>query len=305
MNKFNLHPRDIFSLRDDLYNQSVESIRRSAVFGIGGGNFIKASKVAGPYEDYSDSAHNIFLEVAVEQGIPAVLFFIIMSFSLIFQAIRKKDVWSYVIIYLSLNFLTDYTYKIYFLSVITAIISGICYEEKKSFRIPVWLYGMMGFLLFITVFLMFTSNFFLLINKPASAIRWYPLNKQALIQAIRQESDRDESRRLINRAFEIAPDDVGVLTVAAEQHLKRGEKKEALDIFKRMYESNHYIAFSVIRNIYVLTRELYGKEESIKSLIRISRNYENYTPFGSYKEEFAKFCIQIRGEKCRETGWYD
>ena len=43
------------------------------LFGIGAGNFLKASLKYNVGNNISDSAHNIFLEVATEQGIPAAL----------------------------------------------------------------------------------------------------------------------------------------------------------------------------------------------------------------------------------------
>jgi len=70
-----------------------------------------------------------------------------------------------------------------------------------------------------------------------------------------------------------------------------------------MYSINRLVTFPVIKKIYFLKQELYGKYEAVQFLIRVSRNYENLYP-GSFKEEFAEFCIKTRGEKCWETGWY-
>lgn len=303
--RFNLLPREIWSERDVYFGQALSSIRLHPWFGVGGGNFIKVSLTHNRNNSFTDSAHNILAETATEQGILALIPFIGIGVLLVMQALKNRTVEGYALLYLLLNFQTDYTYQIYFLLVFAALLAGVSYEEKESSRLELWAFGIPGVLLFLLFVFYLTSLTYLRMNMPLEAIKWYPLNKWAYIQAIREEVESSASNRLTYSALRIAPDDVGILITSAQNSYIRGDLQNSLAIYERLYNKNRLVNFAIIRNIYSLKKQLISKESADKFLNEVALNYREiiFVP-SDFKSEFADFCLENRGKVCKETGWY-
>ena len=79
------------------------------------------------YEEYfqrtSFLSHNIFLEIAAENGLPAVIFLMGAILTIIYKA--KKDIFFFLFLVLLINFQTDYTYAFYSLLFLFFILLGI------------------------------------------------------------------------------------------------------------------------------------------------------------------------------------
>ena len=186
-----LNPRDFLSGRDIFAKQAIQSIKEHPFFGIGAGNFLKASLKYNVGNNISDSAHNIFLEVATEQGIPAALLLLVIVLLILFSTFNHPPSIFYLLLYLLVNFQTDYTYQIYLFLILATIIAATIYKEEKEIPLPLWLYGGVNVILLGSLVLMITSTLFLKQNDPVSALSWYPLNRQAYIEAIKQNSDKN------------------------------------------------------------------------------------------------------------------
>lgn len=302
----NLHmkPRSLWAGRDTYFEQSYRSIIAHPFFGIGGGNFIQASLRYNTAVNTTDSAHNIFMEAAVEQGLPAsLLLFAILAYVFV-AALRKKSVMGYALIFLLVNFQTDYTYQIYFFPVIVSLLAGLVYEEKKARELPIWIYGATSLGLFAACFFILTSAILTNLNHPAEAIRWYPFNKWAYIQAIQKETNRTKLEPLIMNARSVAPYDTGIMLASADTYLTTGDKRKAYAVYEAMYEANHSVAFSVIEKLFYLKRELISPDEALRFLAEVAGHYKYIYASSDFKREFADFCMKNRGEVCSETDWY-
>ncbi|MFH0772788.1 MAG: O-antigen ligase family protein, partial [bacterium] len=120
----NISPRDTISGRDVFVKQALLSIQKYPLFGIGGGNFIIASQNNIINTVFSDSAHNIFLQLATEQGVFATLCFLLFVFLVLRRVFLSPSLPGFLFLYLLLNFQTDYTYQIYSLFLFWIILSA-------------------------------------------------------------------------------------------------------------------------------------------------------------------------------------
>lgn len=299
-----LNPRDLFSGRDIFAKQALQSIKEHSFFGIGAGNFLKASLKYNVNNNISDSAHNIFLEVATEQGIPAVLFLLVIVLLILSSTFNHPSSIFYLFLYLLVNFQTDYTYQIYLFLILAIIIAATSYQEKEEMKFPLWLYGSVNVILLGGLVLVITSTLLLKQNNPVQALSLYPLNRQAYIEAIKQDRDKN-APTLIKKGLSIAPYDTGIILAASEYYLKVGEKEKALLLYEKAYGANHLIAFPIMKQIYFLKKELRSPKEAGMFLKEIIKSLQQIYITESFKKEFGEFCIRAQGRLCAQTGWYN
>ncbi len=127
----NLRSKLIFAARGEYTREAVFSIIEHPLIGVGPGNFILASQKYNPISSkWTESSHNIFLDIASEQGILAVIVFIVFLVMIIKKS--KKNVYFFMALGLILNFQTDYTFRIYSFLLLFFILLGLCYEEKEK-----------------------------------------------------------------------------------------------------------------------------------------------------------------------------
>ena len=299
-----LNPRDLFSGRDIFAKQALQSMKEYPLFGIGAGNFLKASLKYNVGNNISDSAHNIFLEVATEQGIPAALLLLAIALLVLSSILNHPPACrqaglplGYLFLYLLINFQTDYTYQIYLFLILTTIIAATAYKEKEEMTFPLWLYGSVNVILLGTLVLMTTSALLLKQNNPTQALSLYPLNRQAYIDAIKQNNDGN-APSLIKKGLSVAPYDTGIILAASEYYLKVGEKEKALLLYEKAYSANHLIAFSIMKQIYFLKKELHSLKEAEIFLKEIIRSFHQIYVTESFKKELNDFCIQNQQRLC-------
>jgi len=117
--------------RIDYVRQGMLSVAEKPLFGVGPGNFGYASKKYLQNEEYwTETAHNIFLEILVENGIPAGIVFILIIFELLRRS--KKNLFFYLALALLFNFQMDYTYRIYSFFALFVIVGALFYQEKNK-----------------------------------------------------------------------------------------------------------------------------------------------------------------------------
>ncbi len=123
--------KDPYGSRIDYLREGILSAIEKPLFGVGPGNFylasIKYTKVPGLW---THTAHNIFLEILVENGILAGAVFVLIIFELLRRS--EKNLFFFLALALLLNFQTDYTYRIYSLFLLFFVLLGIIYKEKSA-----------------------------------------------------------------------------------------------------------------------------------------------------------------------------
>ncbi len=109
--------------------EGLSSIFANPFLGLGPGNFAYASqKTFLPKRLWTESAHNILLDILVENGIPAGLVFIFLMFELFKRS--QKNIYFYMGLAMLFNFQSDYTYRIYSFFILFFVLLGLSYEDK-------------------------------------------------------------------------------------------------------------------------------------------------------------------------------
>ncbi|MCX6731066.1 MAG: O-antigen ligase family protein, partial [Candidatus Roizmanbacteria bacterium] len=245
---FHMIPRDVLSARDIFIKQALLSIQKSPLFGIGGGNFIVASRNNILNNAQSDSAHNIFFELATEQGLLATFCFILFIFLISKCVLFTPTLPGFLFLYLLFNFQTDYTYQVYSLFLFWIILSSLTFTEKRHISLLPALYGLLCLIPIFILASISTSVHLAKMGDYRNAIKWYPFNKGVYASAIKQSDD--QVNIYIRQTEYIAPYDVNINTVIAAYYLQNGDKQKALQYYERIYDNNHLCSFHFIKQIY-------------------------------------------------------
>lgn len=121
--------KDVLGYRTNYLNQAFFSIQRNLFIGIGPDNFSYASKKYTENRlELSMSAHNIFLEVLVGNGILGILPFAAIILLILINS--QKNAIYFVFLGMLINFQTDYTYQIYSFLLLFFVLAGILSTEK-------------------------------------------------------------------------------------------------------------------------------------------------------------------------------
>lgn len=128
-----INNRELFKERLGYINQAITTIQKYTLFGIGPNNFLYASslKKVGPSLGDTNSAHNIFLEILVGQGIIGFIPFLILIIYFLIKS--KKNVLYFLFIGILFNFQTDYTYQIYTFFLLFFILVAVNIKDKDVY----------------------------------------------------------------------------------------------------------------------------------------------------------------------------
>jgi O-antigen ligase len=120
--------------REQYVDQAILSVREDPFFGRGPGNFLDASlQYAQPHKGTS-TAHNIFLDMIVENGALAFTCFLIVIFLILRSTLTNISALTFPTIALLLNFQTDYTHRINLFLLLFFILAGLQYKEVKDYK---------------------------------------------------------------------------------------------------------------------------------------------------------------------------
>lgn len=131
---FDLGSKRFTGRREDYYALALVSIAHNPLVGLGPNNFIYASeKYSEGFIRHSSLAHNFFLEISAENGIPVGIILLLIIFLIIYRS--KRDIYFFLFLALLVNFQTDYTYAIYSLLLLLFILLGTIYKGQHFFDI--------------------------------------------------------------------------------------------------------------------------------------------------------------------------
>ncbi len=123
--------KSVWGERNEYLSQAIYSIRDYPVLGVGPGNFGYSSrKYMEKKRELTESAHNIFFDTFVENGIPATILFILIIAELLIKS--RKNVYLYMAIGALINFQTDYTYRIYTFVLLFFVLLALSYEDRSE-----------------------------------------------------------------------------------------------------------------------------------------------------------------------------
>ena len=298
---FNVIPREPLSSHDIYLKQALISIQQYPFFGIGGNNFILASKKTALYQNSTDSVHSLFFQMGAEQGIVATLFFLVFVAFVLIRLFRFPTLPGFLFLYLLFNFQTDYTYHIYSFFLLFIILSSLSYSEKKEVSIPSSLYGAISTVLLAALVCILTSSLFVKITRYEDAIRWYPFNKEAYVGSIKKTDSL--SATYIQKLEYIAPSDLNGAVATAEYYRINNNWPLALSAYEKIYDMNHYCSLYFIKNIYLLKKNLISQKNADQFLHGIVLDYQHIFASNALRKDFSQFCVEEGITSCPKIGW--
>lgn len=139
---FHLKTKLLLSGRDIYFAQIAQSWVMTSLehsfFGYGPGNFIYASNKSAYYPGETTSdAHNLLLTIIMESGMLAVLWFLLFFALIIFIGKKTNNSLVFLVMYLFINFQTDYTYRIplffaLFFTLCGQIVAGLIKKKGEN-----------------------------------------------------------------------------------------------------------------------------------------------------------------------------
>ncbi len=268
ISKYVSHRDDIISHRNSFFLSGVRAIRDYPIFGVGFGNFGVASF---RYNDlhlfWSRTSHNIFLDMATELGLPAMLAFL----GVVIYAIKKsrKDIVFFVFLGLLANFQMYYSFKIYSVLFIFFILLGLMFEDKRAanYNLNLDPNRLIGIFLtpIIIIQFAFVSRALINIGKYEAALVFDPSNKKLYQKIINKSINKGEYKNALfysNLYGRIYYSDTEATEYLALLDLNYGKDREALAKYRRsmMWDPYGGDLKLRLRNLFYLTERVEGEK---------------------------------------------
>ncbi|MBI3366586.1 O-antigen ligase family protein [Candidatus Roizmanbacteria bacterium] len=302
---FSLQPKEFFGGREEYVSQILHSFYEKPFFGFGPGNFASASRQyqSNPF-NWTETAHNIFLETLVENGLLALLAFSYFIYLLMRSVLRKHSLFGLILIYLLLNFQADYTYRIYSFFIFFMIVAATVYQEEEH-RPGTLFFGILSLIPLFFVVLSLGSNLFFMARNYKQALYTNPFNKKIYPLFIEEEQKVGNYRSVVNltNMYQwIAPYDLTQFTFSANLYEGYGEKAKALSMYKQIYAIDPYGSFQIPAIIYRLLKEEKSPDKARVFIQEALEKYRKYKYLESYRKEVLQFCSQYKEINCKQMG---
>lgn len=224
-----LYNKQFLGKRPQIIKQAIESTKENPLLGTGPGNFYIASTKHTDRTPQTETAHNLFLDIFVENGALAGL----ISLAIAVLTIRgsKKSALSFAALAIFLNFQTDYTYRILSFFLLFMVLVGINYEEKVKIQAKN-IVGVISIFLCLASTLILASNILLAANRPKAALLLYPLNEPAYVVQL------ETNTKLLNVYSRLFSGDAEALTNIASVYETKGELQNALIYYEKAKEKD-------------------------------------------------------------------
>ena len=293
--------KDVFGNRLNYSTQGILSVANRPLLGVGPFNFEYSSNkfTKNPLYGTTSSSHNIFLDIATEHGLIALIVF--TAFIILVFSRSKKNVLYFVALVMFINFQTDYTYRIYSFLLLFFVITGTIYTEKKEKEISIKLLLIAGISLSLFAFAILLSNFLQINNHNKEAFYLYPLNEKVYIPLINDERNSGNYKKAL--AFSNAYENLfsgDYLTFENLGHIYENfsDKKNTLYYYGKTLSLNFFKRPYLIKKIYYLKKEIEGKKsaddfifESLKRLDALE-NSSYISP--EFIKNFYNNCIDAK-----------
>ena len=306
----NLGYKELLSKRPEYIMQSIKSFYANSFFGVGPGNYGYASSLHFSHPLWwSETSHNLFLDVLVENGLPAVICFALFIFFILKSGRGTNLVYPLLFIYLLLVFQTDYTYRIYSLFILFMILAGIIYKEEKEMD-GSFVYGTTSLILHLALILVITSRIFLHADKPHLSVYAYPLSKQAYQSAIITEDrvgNNSGAFRLARMYEWVGSYDIRTLEFLGHFYEENHNKEKALKLFEKANQMEGFSSFVTVKKIYLLKKEVSQEKKAKEFLESAFAKLKQQDTMSNLPDEIktqiTDFCKENETDICAKTGW--
>lgn len=259
---FALQEKTLFSRRIDFIEQIASENYTRYIVGVGPGNFgIISKKHAQSIQSISETSHNIFLDLLVENGIVALVIFILFLYY-VWKHADKKNVYFFFVLAMLLNFQTDYTFRIYSFFLLFFIFIGLVYKgENVRMKNPLLFSSM---LLFVVV-LSCLSMFWVFKNNYPLAFAMNPLNKTVYMPLI------EEKKLPISLYERLFSEDAEVFADIGAFYERGGDTKKAIPYYQKSFALDKFRDNNLFFRIYTLLVTEHGSYEANKYYAHISK----------------------------------
>lgn len=250
-------PRDdILSDRVYLYKEAILGFFDRPIFGYGSGNFTEASLKRSLESNgvANNNSHNIFLDVLVESGIFAFIFFATFIY-LVLKGSKQGDSKS-IFIYLLICATLSYINKMPVFMLLFFVYAGLTYEEKEKVDIK-WITLIWVTALFLVSSYLGYSEYLYIKENFDKSLRLYPYRKEAYEKLVSQiiYSDTDKAKRYLNLYEKHFPGVFNQVYFSADIYQRIGNNDKALIRYMSLYETG--IGFNPsmvlrIHNLYLI-----------------------------------------------------
>lgn len=310
---FNLQTKEFTAGRITYWRQGMESFYKQPIIGVGPGNFGFLSKKYTSTETQwynfqsTETAHSLLPEILFENGLLAFIFFAGFIILIIISIFKSNRLESYLLLYLLLNFQTDYTYRIYSMFVLFMVLVAIVYEEKKSKVNQSFIFNLFSICFLFIVISILTSEIFLRLNKPGLSLTFYPLNKDAYREKIIQDTAKKgclDTEKLAKKYYFISPGYLPTLQLLSNYYVACDNKKMAINMLDKTVEDNRFINFEIVKKDYLLKKEVYGQKSAEVFLRQILEGYGNLRHIPEFRQKVSDFCRKNKEDTCRKMRWW-
>jgi O-antigen ligase len=298
----NFEPRSFFSGRPEYFSQGIKGFLERPFFGWGLGNYIYPSqKYVSQNLSQVSSALNLPLTLLAEVGIFGFFLFLFFVILIIKEINYQEKPIYFLFFYLSLNFLTDYTYSIYGLFLFWFLILGLSIKEKKANLTN--LYSIFSLLTLIFLFLKINGLIFTQLGLPKLGFYFFPFNHQAYQELISQKTNEGEiivAKKIAESYYKNSSFSFSALTFLTNFYENLGEKKQALFFAQKLTDNNRFPPFDALKKTYELKKEVEGKKKADYYFSKFF--YDLKTVFWmnkSFEDEIYKFCFNENIFYCR------
>mgnify|MGYP001042940980 CR=1 FL=1 len=303
----NFEPRRFFSGRPEYFLQGFKGFLEKPFFGWGLGNYIYLSqKYVSQNLQQVYSALNLPITILSEVGMVGFFWFLLFLFFLIKNINYQKKPVYFLFFYLSLNFLTDYTYSIYGLFIFWFLFGGLSIEEKKTNKIN--LYPVFSLPVLIFIFLKINGLIFTQIGFLKPGFYFFPFNHQAYQELINQkinEGEIIEAKRLAESYYKNSSSSFSALNFLTGFYENLGDKKQALFFTQKLTDNNRFPPFDTLKKTYQLKKEVEGKEKADNYFLRFFHNLKTvFWMNKSFEDEVYDFCFKENILYCRYRYYY-
>lgn len=307
--RFNLQNKTFTAERLVYLKQGIASFIDHPLFGVGPGNFNYLSKKYQSQQsqwyqfETVDNAHSLSLDILFENGGLAFIFFGIFTIFLLINIFKKNNLENYLLLYLLINFQTDYTYKIYSVFILFMILAATVYEEKEVKINGFQIYYLSGIALSAILIAIISSQILLKFSFPILASVVYPLNKDAYKKVVSDKARYNSCQAAKKEAswlYSISRGYLPTLDFLSFYYEGCGDKKLAVILLDEASFSNKFISFDIVKKDYLLKKEVYGGKIASDYLKKVLRNYDHLKYDESFQKQVVDFCLKNGERACKE-----
>lgn len=307
--KFHLEPRSIISGRDAYFAHSVQAISDNLFWGSGVGSFGFATRRYSPeLRLHTDHAHNLFLEIGVEQGLLGLIGILCIMVPVLWNLIRNKPTATIALPFLFLltTFQTDYIYAINGIFLLFFLLAGMLTTTKTQRTSQVLLSIVVGFAVIQIAWIdmVIASSVALGFNKPHLAVKLYPLSVTAYHKALKSLS-YEQARWYVDGYVYASPNTTTYLDVASFYTINNNDI-EAIPYYEKAVLSNpsldltHIITYATLLNTYHSPRQ----SQTLKEIfVKTYNSYELYEIPEEIHPKIREACALIQ-PSCSSISWF-